>query len=61
MKENKSASSEENRSTPPRTSTEKEGGNDAANPAAAPKPKYEFKILPVDPKNNFDFEDVADK
>ncbi len=25
------------------------------------KPKYEFKILPVDPKNNFDFEDVADK
>lgn len=26
-----------------------------------PKPKYEFKILPADPKNNFDFEDVADK
>ena len=25
------------------------------------KPKYVFKILPADPKNNFDFEDVADK
>ena len=23
--------------------------------------RYEFKIAPVDPKNNFDFEDVADK
>ncbi len=23
--------------------------------------KYIFKILPVDPKNSFDFEDVADK
>lgn len=23
--------------------------------------KYVFKILPVDPKNAFDFEDVADK
>ena len=59
MKENKSASTDE--STPPRTSTEKEGADDAASSAAAPKPKYEFKILPVDPKNNFDFEDVADK
>jgi hypothetical protein len=23
--------------------------------------KYVFKIMPVDPKNTFDFEDVADK
>jgi len=23
--------------------------------------KYVFKILPIDPKNAFDFEDVADK
>ena len=23
--------------------------------------KYVFKIAPADPKNNFDFEDVADK
>ena len=22
---------------------------------------YDFKIVPVDPKNSFDFEDVADK
>ena len=31
---------------------------------ANPKPKglkYEFKIAPADPKNSFDFEDVADK
>ncbi len=25
------------------------------------KPPYVFKILPADPKNSFDFEDVADK
>ena len=30
--------------------------------AAAPKkPGYVFKIVPADPKNAFDFEDVADK
>ena len=30
--------------------------------AAAPKkPSYVFKIVPADPKNAFDFEDVADK
>lgn len=34
---------------------------EAPEPETAPKPKYEFKILPADPKNNFDFEDVADK
>lgn len=22
---------------------------------------YDFKIVPVDPKNSFDFEDIADK
>jgi hypothetical protein len=27
----------------------------------APPPKYVFKIAPADPKNAFDFEDVADK
>ena len=25
------------------------------------KPPYVFKIVPADPKNAFDFEDVADK
>lgn len=37
----------------------------AAEPQADPKvPKkapYVFKVLPADPKNAFDFEDVADK
>ncbi len=28
---------------------------------AAKKPGYVFKIVPADPKNAFDFEDVADK
>ena len=31
-----------------------------AEPASDPK-RYVFKILPADPKNAFDFEDVADK
>ncbi len=30
-------------------------------PKQAPNQKYIFKILPADPKNSFDFEDVADK
>ena len=40
---------------------------DAEATAEEPKPKkpsgldYVFKIAPADPKNNFDFEDVADK
>lgn len=42
----------------PRTQTEKEG---QAESGEAKKPRYEFKILPVNPKNSFDFEDVADK
>ena len=64
MKEHKGASSDAKRAAEPRTTTEKEGADAAstgANPASPPRPKYEFKILPVDPKNNFDFEDVADK
>jgi hypothetical protein len=32
---------------------------EAAEPA--PKKPYVFKILPADPKNSLDFEDVADK
>jgi hypothetical protein len=28
---------------------------------APKKPPYVFKIVPADPKNAFDFEDVADK
>ena len=28
---------------------------------APKKPAYVFKIVPADPKNAFDFEDVADK
>ena len=59
MKESKSARSEDDRNPQHRTTTEKEGGEDSA--SSTSKPKYEFKILPVDPKNNFDFEDVADK
>ena len=34
--------------------------NDKQDGAPA-KPKYVFKIAPADPKNAFDFEDVADK
>ncbi len=38
----------------------------AEEPGDAPAPppaglKYVFKIAPADPKNSFDFEDVADK
>ena len=44
----------------PKTTTEAAAGGDEK--TEAPKPKrYEFKIAPVDPKNSFDFEDVADK
>lgn len=62
MKKQKGETHTEERAEP-RTTTEKVSG--AKSPTdtdpAPPKPKYEFKILPVDPKNNFDFEDVADK
>ena len=58
MKEKKNADLDE--TAEPRTRTEKESSPE--DPETAPrKPKYEFKIVPVDPKNSFDFEDVADK
>jgi len=44
----------------PAPPSEKSPVNEAES-AAAPKPKYVFKIVPADPKNAFDFEDVADK
>jgi len=34
---------------------------DDAKPKKASGLDYVFKIAPADPKNNFDFEDVADK
>ncbi len=43
----------------PPTAAERESGQEGA--GAPKKPRYEFKIVPVDPKNSFDFEDVADK
>ena len=42
---------------PPPTQAEKQ----AEEAAPAKKTPYVFKILPADPKNSFDFEDVADK
>lgn len=37
-------------------------GDAKAAPDAKKKPStYEFKVLPANPKNAFDFEDVADK
>ena len=57
MSDTKNAS-DDPKDSEPRTETEKAGepaGKDVK------KPKYEFKILPVNPKNSFDFEDVADK
>jgi len=43
--------------TSPASTTDKQA--EAAPPAK--KPGYVFKIVPADPKNAFDFEDVADK
>ena len=38
------------------------GESKSSDPSEPPKkPKYVFKIAPADPKNAFDFEDVADK
>jgi hypothetical protein len=55
MKEqNKPSETESKPKTP--TSAEKK-----AEPGAPKKPGYVFKIVPADPKNAFDFEDVADK
>jgi hypothetical protein len=36
-------------------------GEPKADPKVPKKAPYVFKILPADPKNAFDFEDVADK
>ena len=35
--------------------------NEKKDEAAPKKAPYVFKIVPADPKNAFDFEDVADK
>jgi hypothetical protein len=57
MSEKKNASDETGDSEP-RTKTEQEV---KAETGETRKSRYEFKILPVNPKNSFDFEDVADK
>jgi len=53
MKDDKKPSEAEPK---PKTSAEKK--NEQGPPK---KPPYVFKIVPADPKNAFDFEDVADK
>lgn len=58
MKENQPAP-EKDAEPSPRTTTENE--SKPAEQDFGRKPKFEFKIRPVDPKNSFDFEDVADK
>ena len=47
--------------TPAEPAPPAEKGEAKTPEAGAPKPKYVFKIAPADPKNAFDFEDVADK
>lgn len=44
----------------PRPPAEEDTGADPK-PAPSAGLKYVFKIAPADPKNSFDFEDVADK
>jgi hypothetical protein len=39
----------------------KAAGTEKKEEQAPPKKPYVFKIVPADPKNAFDFEDVADK
>jgi len=55
MKDEKKPTEAERKPAQP-TSAEQE-----ADPKAPKKAPYVFKILPADPKNAFDFEDVADK
>ena len=57
MKENQ----DDPKAAEPRTQTEKEAKPEAEESPKAKGLKYEFKIAPVNPKNSFDFEDVADK
>ena len=52
MKDDKKASEAETKAKPASEKKEAE---------APPKKPYVFKIVPADPKNAFDFEDVADK
>ena len=48
--------------TPDGPEAEKLGADAAETKGEAPtKARYVFKIVPADPKNSFDFEDVADK
>jgi len=54
MKDEKKPSEAEPKPKAPAASEKK----DEAGPK---KPGYVFKIVPADPKNAFDFEDVADK
>ncbi len=52
------------RETPEKDPQKKGGPLPAAEPGPETPPKkapYVFKILPADPKNSLDFEDVADK
>ena len=46
---------------PPSRPPAKEEGAAEAEPTPPAGLKYVFKIAPADPKNSFDFEDVADK
>jgi hypothetical protein len=52
---------EEPQSPPPQPKSKSEPPEQKAEEARPRKPAYVFKILPADPKNSFDFEDVADK
>ena len=45
----------------PDAKVEEAAPKDAGADAPGKGMKYVFKISPADPKNNFDFEDVADK
>jgi len=55
MKEEKRPSEAEAGAKPPAAPDKTDDGSEPK------KPGYVFKIVPADPKNSFDFEDVADK
>jgi len=55
MKDEKKPSEAEPKPKAPTTGEKKD------EPGPPKKPGYVFKIVPADPKNAFDFEDVADK
>jgi hypothetical protein len=55
MKDDKKPTETEPKAKAPAASEKKD---EAGKPK---KPGYVFKIVPADPKNAFDFEDVADK